>query len=69
MGAWDFVRSYLDEVIPESCDLDYVGRDEAASPATGSGQVHLAEQQEIVSQALDLRSNGVVLRKVGLGDN
>ncbi len=69
MGAWDFVRSYLDEVIPENCDLDYVGRDEAASPATGSGQVHLAEQQEIVAQALDLRSSGVVLRKVGLGDN
>ena len=42
-----------------------VGRDEAASPATGSGKVHQSEQQEIVDQALDLRSQEVVLQTVG----
>ncbi|MDP6701306.1 MAG: hypothetical protein QGH25_16775, partial [Candidatus Latescibacteria bacterium] len=67
MGAWHFARPYLDELLPANCDLGYVGRDEAASPATGSGKVHQSEQQEIVDQALDLRSQEVVLRTVGQG--
>ncbi len=61
MGAWTFVRSYLDEIIPEGCELCYIGRDEAASPATGSHHVHQVEQREIVEQALDLRPREVVL--------
>ena len=65
MGAWHFARPYLDELLPANSDLGYVGRDEAASPATGSGKVHQSEQQEIVDQALDLRSQKVVLRTVG----
>ena len=65
MGAWHFARPYLDELLPANSDLGYVGRDEAASPATGSGKVHQSEQQEIVNQALDLRSQEVVLRTVG----
>jgi 2-oxoglutarate dehydrogenase E1 component len=65
MGAWNFVRPYLDELLPQNCDLGYVGRDEAASPATGSGPVHLSEQQEIVTQALDMRGREVVLKAVG----
>ena len=62
MGAWLFVRSYLDELLPADCDLGYMGRDEAASPATGSGQVHQSEQREIVEQALDLGSQELVLK-------
>ncbi|MFT5088635.1 MAG: 2-oxoglutarate dehydrogenase E1 component [Planctomycetota bacterium] len=64
MGAWTFVRPYLDEIMPEGCELCYVGRDEAASPATGSHHVHQAEQHEIVEQALDLRTREVVLSTV-----
>jgi 2-oxoglutarate dehydrogenase E1 component len=64
MGAWNFVRSYLDEILPEGCELSYIGRDEAASPATGSHHVHQAEQREIVEQALDLRTREVVLPTV-----
>jgi len=33
-------------------DLHYVGRDASASPATGSHQVHLREQRELVEAAL-----------------
>ena len=65
MGAWHFVRPHLDELLPADCDLGYVGRDEAASPATGSGKVHYSEQQEIVDQALDLRNQEMVLQTVG----
>ena len=43
----------LTGLLPEGCPLVYVGRHEAASPATGSHQVHLSEQQEIVQQALE----------------
>ena len=49
-------------MLPAACDLGYMGRDEAASPATGSGQVHQSEQREIVEQALDLGSQELVLK-------
>ena len=52
MGAWYFVQPLLDELLPAPCKLNYVGRDEAASPATGSGHLHETEQREIVEQAL-----------------
>ena len=65
MGAWHFARPYIAELLPTNCDLGYVGRDEAASPATGSGKIHQSEQQEIVDQALDLRGQEVVLQTVG----
>ena len=60
MGAWSFVQPHLDELLPAHCELNYVGRDEAASPATGSGHLHENEQREIVEQALG-RSREVVL--------
>jgi len=34
--------------------LTYVGRDEAASPATGSAKQHVQEERELVTAALDL---------------
>ena len=67
MGAWNFVRCYLDELLPADCVLAYIGRDEAASPATGSGHIHQSEQQEIITQTLDLRGGEVVLQEVGKG--
>ena len=53
MGAWYFVQPQLDELLPESAELGYVGRDEAASPAVGDAGQHQTEQHEIVAQALD----------------
>ena len=50
MGAWTFVECRLD-VLLDGVPLRYVGRDEAASPATGFYRVHQAEQEEIVSLA------------------
>ena len=67
MGAWHFVRPYLGELLPADCALGYMGRDEAASPATGSRQVHQSEQREIVDQALDLRSRELVLKTMDPG--
>ena len=64
MGAWYFLQPLIDELMPGSSQLRYVGRDEAASPAVGSHQAHIAEQNEIVDQALDQSSKELILDDV-----
>jgi 2-oxoglutarate dehydrogenase E1 component len=54
MGAWNFVEPRLREVLPDTCVLSYHGRDEAASPATGSVRVHQMEQEKLINEALDI---------------
>jgi multifunctional 2-oxoglutarate metabolism enzyme len=49
MGAWFFVDPLLRSL---GVSARYVGRDPAASPATGSHKRHVAEQQGIVETAL-----------------
>ena len=49
MGAWNFVHSNLDYN-----KLLYIGRKEAASPATGYMSVHTEEQVGLVKQALGI---------------
>src|SRR5262249_37726987 len=48
MGGWTFMEPRLRSL---SWQFAYVGRDQSASPATGSRRVHLAEQQELVEAA------------------
>ncbi len=50
MGAWH----YMERALREEFELQaqYIGRVEAASPATGSGKKHTAEQKKIVSDLL-----------------
>jgi 2-oxoglutarate dehydrogenase E1 component len=45
MGAWSFVMRTFRDV-----HLEYVGRDEAASPATGFSKTHAREQDEIIKR-------------------
>ena len=56
MGAWTFVRDKIEQAL-EAGELDmrsprYVGRPEAASPATGFVRVHEREQEAVVTTAL-----------------
>jgi 2-oxoglutarate dehydrogenase E1 component len=56
MGAWNFVRDKIEQAM-EKGELKmvlprYVGRDEAASPATGFIRVHEREQESLVNEAL-----------------
>ena len=58
MGAWTFVAPRLEEVLAK---IDatikrpvYVGRPEAASPATGLNKIHVKEQRDLVNEALTL---------------
>jgi 2-oxoglutarate dehydrogenase E1 component len=49
-GAWQFVAPPLRAL--DSRDIGYVGREEAASPATGSYKIHQAEEAAILDEAL-----------------
>jgi len=54
MGAWRFIREqFLDGPMRDARRaVQYVGREESASPAPGSHKVHVAEQEAIVAEAL-----------------
>ncbi len=58
MGAWNFVDRRIEETLAAlpGCARRplYVGRCDAASPATGQAKVHLAQQTALVQQALRL---------------
>lgn len=54
-GAWRFVFEHLlalVDALPSRPRLQYVGRPESASPATGYPQTHAYEQRLLVSEAL-----------------
>ncbi|MFC5701032.1 2-oxoglutarate dehydrogenase E1 component [Cohnella faecalis] len=52
MGAWTFMEPRLRKIAPAKTTLEYVGRPERSSTASGYQQVHAYEQQLIVTQAL-----------------
>jgi 2-oxoglutarate dehydrogenase complex dehydrogenase (E1) component-like enzyme len=51
MGAWHFIQPRLRRLLPDARSLQYVGRAEAASPATGSYKIHQAEEADVVNRA------------------
>jgi len=53
-GAWGYMEPRLRELLPDPAVLTYFGRDEGASPATGSYKMHQVEEQEIISHALEI---------------
>jgi len=57
MGAWEFMRPLLDELIGDRCPLRYIGRVRSASPAEGSAAWHQLNQKALVDQAFDLGSH------------
>jgi 2-oxoglutarate dehydrogenase E1 component len=58
MGAWSAASSFVQEVAEQIGARHpaprYAGRPTAASPATGSSQVHAAEQAALLDEALDI---------------
>lgn len=58
MGAWTYVLRRIEYILDDTPEMRarrpiYVGRPEAASPATGVGKIHNAQQEQIVDQALN----------------
>jgi multifunctional 2-oxoglutarate metabolism enzyme len=51
MGAWNFLYHRLKSDLPASCELDYAGRPESASPSVGSYKVSVQQQKKLVKDA------------------
>lgn len=51
MGAWESIRSSLEELLPSNQHLSYVGRESSASPATGSPAQHKKELEALLKAA------------------
>jgi 2-oxoglutarate dehydrogenase E1 component len=67
MGAWEFVRPLLEQVIDGRWPLRYIGRVRNSSPSEGSAAWHQANQRAIVAQTFaekaDTRAADRVLSK------
>lgn len=59
MGSWTFIREPIEDLLTElgrgNERVGYAGRTAAASPATGSNKIHVAEQAQLVHEALDVK--------------
>jgi 2-oxoglutarate dehydrogenase E1 component len=64
MGAWDFMRPQLEELIGDRYPLRYIGRARSASPSEGSSAWHQLNQRAIVERAFDLGSHTTESPKV-----
>jgi 2-oxoglutarate dehydrogenase E1 component len=51
MGAWNYLRPRLRQLIEDRYSLHYVGRPESSSPAEGSSTSYRANQQALIEQA------------------
>ena len=56
MGAWNTARNYIEWALnyikAENRKVSYIGREPAASPATGYLKKSLAQQKEIIEKVL-----------------
>ncbi|HBY95663.1 MAG: multifunctional oxoglutarate decarboxylase/oxoglutarate dehydrogenase thiamine pyrophosphate-binding subunit/dihydrolipoyllysine-residue succinyltransferase subunit [Ardenticatenaceae bacterium] len=57
MGAWNFIRTFLEEDLPQGRTLRYIGRPASPSSATGAYTVHVKEQSALVAAALSLKGD------------
>jgi 2-oxoglutarate dehydrogenase E1 component len=64
MGAWEYMRPLLEELIADRCPLHYIGRARSASPSEGSLAWHQLNQRAIIERALDLDSHPIDSPKV-----
>jgi 2-oxoglutarate dehydrogenase E1 component len=50
MGGWPFIQSRLEKIIKRP--VRYIGRDPAASPATGFPAIFRRQQDQIIEKAV-----------------
>lgn len=55
MGAWEFIRPYLVDLLPKGIPLTYIGRPRSAATATGSRKKHMQEHSDILTQVKGLK--------------
>ena len=56
MGAWEFMRPLLEELVADRAPLRYIGRARSGSPSEGSAAWHQLNQKALIEQAFDLAS-------------
>ncbi|KWX89104.1 2-oxoglutarate dehydrogenase [Paenibacillus riograndensis] len=56
MGGWSYAEPRLRAIAPQNVKVQYIGRPERSSPASGYADVHTFEQRRIVTEALKLNS-------------
>lgn len=54
MGAWEFVKPHLDEVVGGQYPIRYMGRPRRASPSEGSLNWHNRNQAALIAEAFDI---------------
>lgn len=64
MGGWSFMEPKIREIAPKGTEVRYSGRPERSSPATGYQDVHVYEQQTIISFALNRKT---INQEISLG--
>ncbi len=50
MGAWSYIYFVIQELLPKSMTLQYIGRESSAAPAVGSHALHKKEHQKIITE-------------------
>ncbi len=69
MGAWSFVVPHIEAALAQAGRRDarpsYVGRPEAAAPATGFATLHKKELQTFLEQAIHVKNNSSFPHLVG----
>jgi 2-oxoglutarate dehydrogenase E1 component len=59
MGAWEFMRPLLDELLADRYPLRYIGRARNSSPSEGSSAWHQVNQKALVELAFDLEADAL----------
>jgi 2-oxoglutarate dehydrogenase E1 component len=57
MGAWEFVRPLLEQLIDGRWPLRYIGRSRNSSPSEGSAAWHALNQRAIVAQTFEEKAD------------
>jgi 2-oxoglutarate dehydrogenase E1 component len=56
MGAWNYLRPRLRQLMDDRLPLHYVGRPESSSPAEGSSTLYRINQQSLIEHAFKLET-------------
>ncbi|ALC88555.1 2-oxoglutarate dehydrogenase [Bacillus sp. FJAT-18017] len=57
MGAWNYIAPCLEQLLPDSIKVSYIGRPSMSSPSEGDPAIHKNEQARIINATLTKTEN------------